>query len=162
MMSLWKHKRRVTVPNKTYCWLTAFMKSRKVCWTAQDVRHITCWNRRVAWAILQMAVEDDSCQKRFWSCQWMWLFRWPNQVRMRWAGYVACMGQRRCVCWIFCFNRRIDKSSITDFNTKLSYEVWEDIFAENDVNTIFNGFLNTYLRIYFYGETRGKESTCYT
>jgi hypothetical protein len=49
----------------------------------------------------------------------------------------------------FCFNRRIDKSSITDFNTKLSYEVWEDIFAENDVNTIFNNFLNTYLRIFY-------------
>jgi hypothetical protein len=49
----------------------------------------------------------------------------------------------------FCFNRRINKSSITDFNTKLSYEVWEDIFAENDVNTIFNNFLNTYLRIFY-------------
>jgi urate oxidase len=32
---------------------------------------------------------------------------------------------------------------------KLSYEVWEDIFAENDVNTIFNGFLNLYLRIFY-------------
>jgi len=49
----------------------------------------------------------------------------------------------------FCFNRRIDKSSIIDFNTKLSYEVWEDIFAENDVNTIFNGFFNMYLRIFY-------------
>jgi hypothetical protein len=92
--------RRVTVPNKAYCWLTAFMKSRKVCRTAQGVCHITCWNRRVAWAILHMEVEEDSCQKIFWSCQWMWLFRWPNQVRMRSAGYVACMGPR-CVCWIF-------------------------------------------------------------
>jgi hypothetical protein len=27
--------------------------------------------------------------------------------------------------------------------------VWEDIFAENDVNTIFKGFLNTYLRIFY-------------
>ena len=49
----------------------------------------------------------------------------------------------------FCFNRRIDKSSIIDFNTKLSYEVWEDIFADNDVNTIFNGFFNMYLRIFY-------------
>ena len=49
----------------------------------------------------------------------------------------------------FGFNRRIDKSSIIDFNTKLSYESWEDIFAENDVNTIFNTFLNTYLRIFY-------------
>jgi hypothetical protein len=42
----------------------------------------------------------------------------------------------------FCFNQRIDKFSIIDFNTELSYEVLEDVFAENDVNTIFNGFLN--------------------
>jgi hypothetical protein len=49
----------------------------------------------------------------------------------------------------FCFNQRIDKFSIIDFNTKLSYEVWEDIFADNDVNTIVNGFLNTYLRILY-------------
>jgi hypothetical protein len=28
-----------------------------------------------------------------------------------------------------CFNRIIDKFSIIDFNTKLSYESWEDIFA---------------------------------
>jgi hypothetical protein len=40
----------------------------------------------------------------------------------------------------FCFNRRIDKSSTIDFNNKLSYESWEDIFADNDVNTIFTIF----------------------
>jgi len=49
----------------------------------------------------------------------------------------------------FCFKQRTDKSSITDFNTKLSYESWGNIFAENDVNTIFNNFLNTYLRIFY-------------
>ena len=26
--------------------------------------------------------------------------RWPNQVRIKWAGYVACMGQRKCACWV--------------------------------------------------------------
>jgi hypothetical protein len=40
----------------------------------------------------------------------------------------------------FYFNQGINKSSITDFNTKLSYESWEDIFAENDVNTILTIF----------------------
>jgi hypothetical protein len=45
----------------------------------------------------------------------------------------------------FCFNRRIDKFSTTDCNTKLSYEVLEDIFAANDVSTIFNSFLTMYL-----------------
>jgi len=48
----------------------------------------------------------------------------------------------------FYYNQKRDKLSIIDFNTKLSYESWEDIFTENDVNTIFNNFLNTYLRIF--------------
>jgi hypothetical protein len=30
---------------------------------------------------------------------------------------------------------------------KLSYETWDDVFSSNDVDTIFNSFLNTYLRI---------------
>jgi len=46
------------------------------------------------------------------------------------------------------YNRKIDKWSIIDFNTKLIYELWKDIFTENDVNTIFNNFMNSYLRIY--------------
>jgi hypothetical protein len=49
----------------------------------------------------------------------------------------------------FYFNQKIDKSSIRDFNTKLSYESWENIFGEDDVNTIFNNFLNTHLRIFY-------------
>jgi len=49
----------------------------------------------------------------------------------------------------FYFNLKTDKFSIIDFNTKLSYESWENIFAENNVNTIFNNFLNTYLRIFY-------------
>jgi len=48
----------------------------------------------------------------------------------------------------FYYNRKIDKLSIIDFNTKLSYKSWEDLFTENDLNTIFNNFLNTYLRIF--------------
>jgi hypothetical protein len=49
----------------------------------------------------------------------------------------------------FYFGRKIDKCSIIDFNTKLNYESWEDIFTDNDVNTIFNNFLNIYLRILY-------------
>jgi hypothetical protein len=49
----------------------------------------------------------------------------------------------------FHFNRKIDKSSIMDFNTKLSYESWENIFGEDNVNIIFNHFLNMYLRIFY-------------
>ena len=48
----------------------------------------------------------------------------------------------------FYYNRKIDKLAVIDFNTKVSYESWEDIFTENDVNTIFNKFLNMYLRIF--------------
>ena len=42
------------------------------------------------------------------------------------------------------FIRKIDKFWIIDFNTKLSYSLWEDIFTENNVNTTLNNFLNTY------------------
>ena len=48
----------------------------------------------------------------------------------------------------FYFNRKIDTFSIVNFNTKLSYESWEEIFAENDVNTIFNNFLNMFKDFY--------------
>jgi hypothetical protein len=59
----------------------------------------------------------------------------------------------------FYFSQKIDKCSIIDFNTKLSYESWEDIFTDNDVNTIFNNFLNTYLRI-FYSRFPLKKISC--
>jgi hypothetical protein len=49
----------------------------------------------------------------------------------------------------FYYNRKIDKFSINDFNSKLSYELWEDIFAEKNVDTTFNNFLNMYLRIFY-------------
>jgi hypothetical protein len=31
----------------------------------------------------------------------------------------------------------------------LSYEKWEDVFLEANVNIIFNTFLNTFLRIFY-------------
>lgn len=37
----------------------------------------------------------------------------------------------------FYFNRKIDKYTIADFNTKLSHESWEEIFIKNDVNIYF-------------------------
>jgi len=48
----------------------------------------------------------------------------------------------------FYFGWKIDKRSITDFNPKLSYESWDDIFMDNDVNTIINNCFNTYFRIF--------------
>jgi hypothetical protein len=32
---------------------------------------------------------------------------------------------------------------------KLSYETWDNVFVDKDVDTIFNSFLNTYLRIFY-------------
>ena len=44
--------------------------------------------------------------------------------------------------------RKINKFTTADFLWKLSHETWEQIFRGNDVNTIFNNFLNIFLRIY--------------
>ena len=49
----------------------------------------------------------------------------------------------------FSLSRRIDSDSISKFQDLLSYENWEDVFLYNDVNTLFNNFLNTYLKIFY-------------
>jgi hypothetical protein len=46
------------------------------------------------------------------------------------------------------YKRNINKDTIAEFLLKLSYETWESIFAENDVNEIYNSFLNIFLRHY--------------
>ena len=43
--------------------------------------------------------------------------------------------------------RIVDKHTILDFIYKLSNESWDSVFNNNDVNLMFNSFLNTYLRI---------------
>jgi hypothetical protein len=45
--------------------------------------------------------------------------------------------------------RNINKCTIQDFQIKLSYESWETVFNEDDVNTSFNAFLNTFLRHFY-------------
>jgi hypothetical protein len=35
------------------------------------------------------------------------------------------------------------------FQNSLSYESWDQVFDGDDVNKIFNSFLNTYLRIFY-------------
>jgi len=45
--------------------------------------------------------------------------------------------------------KKINKYTIADFQLKLSHEMWEQVFDGNDVNTIFNTFLNIFLRIYY-------------
>jgi hypothetical protein len=44
--------------------------------------------------------------------------------------------------------RRINKDSITEFQLKLSWERWDEVFIKSDVNSIFNNFLKIYLRYY--------------
>ena len=47
--------------------------------------------------------------------------------------------------------RNISKYSLEEFQTSLSYEAWEDVFSnnDNDTNTAFNNFLNTFLRKFY-------------
>ena len=47
--------------------------------------------------------------------------------------------------------RKISKHSLNEFQISLSYEAWKNIFSNNDngTNTIFNNFLNTFLRIFY-------------
>jgi exonuclease III len=46
--------------------------------------------------------------------------------------------------------RKINNHTIAKFQLKSSYENWDEIFVEDDVNTLFNTFHNIYLRISLY------------
>ena len=47
------------------------------------------------------------------------------------------------------YTRNINKYSVEEFKTRLSYESWDNIFSDNDsdVDSLFNTFTNNYLRI---------------
>ena len=45
--------------------------------------------------------------------------------------------------------KKIDTYTMFDFQMKLSFESWETVFENNDKDTMFNAFLNTYLRIFY-------------
>ena len=47
------------------------------------------------------------------------------------------------------FVRKVDQQTISDFTLTLSNESWSDIFNTDDVNLMYNSFLNTYLRIFY-------------
>jgi hypothetical protein len=44
--------------------------------------------------------------------------------------------------------RICNNQCLFNFKMQLSYETWDDVFSSNDVDTIFNSFLNIYLRIF--------------
>jgi ribosomal protein L33 len=46
------------------------------------------------------------------------------------------------------YSRVINNLSLNNFVELLSYESWETIFSNDDVDTIFNFFLDTYLKIF--------------
>ena len=48
--------------------------------------------------------------------------------------------------------RNINKYSIEEFQTRLSYESWDNMFSYNgnmDIDSLFNSFLNDYLKIFY-------------
>jgi hypothetical protein len=47
------------------------------------------------------------------------------------------------------FTRIINDHSSAEFQYLLSFEQWEDVFGTNDIDTMFNNFLNTYLRCFY-------------
>jgi hypothetical protein len=44
--------------------------------------------------------------------------------------------------------RIFNDQSLFNFKMQLNYEMWDDVFSGNNVDTNFNSFLNTYLRIF--------------
>ena len=54
--------------------------------------------------------------------------------------------------------RKFDKLSINDFLIRLSYETWDTTFLSNDVNEMFNTFLDTYLKIFHSNSPLKKNS----
>jgi hypothetical protein len=45
--------------------------------------------------------------------------------------------------------RNINEHTINDFLIKLSYETWDTIFSTEDVNDMFNSFLDSYLKFFY-------------
>jgi hypothetical protein len=45
--------------------------------------------------------------------------------------------------------RNITKLTINYFLLKLSYETWDTVFSAENVNDMFNSFLDSYLKIFY-------------
>jgi hypothetical protein len=57
--------------------------------------------------------------------------------------------------------RNISKHSLNEFQTSLCYEAWENVFSnnDNDKNTIFNIFLNTFLKKFYPSFLKKKKKS---
>jgi hypothetical protein len=47
------------------------------------------------------------------------------------------------------YSRKINKSTVAEFQYHLSFETWNSVFETEDVNDMFNTFLNSFLRIFY-------------
>jgi len=54
--------------------------------------------------------------------------------------------------------RKIDSNTIKNFVYLLSFENWENVFMEEDVNIMYNNFVNTYIRIFYTNFPLKKEN----
>ena len=45
--------------------------------------------------------------------------------------------------------RKINTYTVADFLNQLSYETWDTVFSTDNVNDMFNSFLDTYLKIFY-------------
>jgi hypothetical protein len=52
--------------------------------------------------------------------------------------------------------RKIDQATMQDFKYKLSFETWDSVFGTNNINIMYNSFLNSFRRI-FYSSFPPKE-----
>jgi hypothetical protein len=60
------------------------------------------------------------------------------------------------------FYRKINIHSLNEFQASLSYEAWANVFSnnDNDTNTIFNNFLNTFLRKFYASFPKKEQNLC--
>jgi hypothetical protein len=58
---------------------------------------------------------------------------------------ILSKGERKERNVIFTSKEKINNCTIRDFQLKLRHEMWEQVFDGNDVNKIFNSFLNIFL-----------------
>jgi hypothetical protein len=58
--------------------------------------------------------------------------------------------------------RKISKQPLNEFQTILSHEAWKNVFSnnDNDTNTIFNNFLNTFLRKFYASFPKKEQNLC--
>jgi hypothetical protein len=48
-----------------------------------------------------------------------------------------------------CYTKRqINRANIENFTFNLSFETWDEVFSDGEVDKIFSSFLNTYLRVF--------------